>query len=128
MATSEERRKILKMVQEGSLTPEDAARLIAAMERPRHHLPIPPVEHVPHKIGRWFRVRVTDISTGKTRVNVQLPISLINAGIKMGARFSPEVEGLDLDQIKHIIDSGEMGKIVDVFNEQAAEHVEVFIE
>ncbi len=128
MATSEERIKILKMVQEGKITPEDASQLIATLEKRKMQPPAAPPPAVSSRIGRWFRVKVTDTNSGKTRVNVQLPIGLVNAGIKMGARLSPEIEGLDIEQLRQIINSGEMGKIVDVYNEQDGEHVEVYIE
>jgi len=132
MVTEEERIKILKMLQEGKLSAEEAAQLLEALEAPRtaagaetrgegHPAGSP-------KGGRWFRVRVTDTNTGKTRVNVRLPVSLITAGMKMGARFSPEVQGLDMDQLVQFIRSGETGQVVDVFDDEDGEHVEVFIE
>ncbi len=46
----------------------------------------------------------------------------------MGARLSLEVQGMDPDQNKQLISSGEMGKIIDVFNEDDGEHVEIYIE
>ncbi len=73
-------------------------------------------------------MQVTDTNSGKTRVNVRLPINLVHAGFKMGARFSPEVQGLNQEQLMELIKTGEMGKIVDVIDEQDGEHVEVFIE
>jgi hypothetical protein len=78
--------------------------------------------------SRWFRVRVTDVQTGKTRVNLRLPVHLVQAGLKMGARFSPEVQSLDPDQLMKFIKSGEVGKLVDVVDDEDGEHVEVFIE
>jgi hypothetical protein len=48
--------------------------------------------------------------------------------MKMGARFSPQVEGLDMDVLMQYIESGETGKIVDVFDDKDGEHVQVFIE
>jgi len=48
--------------------------------------------------------------------------------MKMGARFSPQVEGLDMGMLMQYIDSGETGKIVDVLDENDGEHVQVFIE
>ena len=73
-------------------------------------------------------MRVTDTDTGKVRVNVRLPTSMINAGMKMGMRFAPEVEGMDMSQLMTYIESGEVGQIVDVYDEEDGEHVEVFIE
>ena len=73
-------------------------------------------------------MRVTDTNTGKVRVNVRLPINVVNAGMKMGARFSTEVEGLNMDELVALINSGTIGQIVDVFDEEDGEHVEVFLE
>jgi hypothetical protein len=77
---------------------------------------------------RWLRVRVTDTDSGRPRVNVRLPIGMVNVAIKMGSKFAPQVEGLDMDSLMGIIESGEMGQIVDVFDEEDGEHVEVFLE
>ena len=71
---------------------------------------------------------VTDTDTNKSRVNVRLPIGMVRAGIKMGMRFAPEVEGLDMDMLSEFLRSGEVGKVVDVYDDQDGEHVEVFIE
>jgi hypothetical protein len=48
--------------------------------------------------------------------------------MKMGMRFSPEVEGMDLQQLADLIHSGEVGQVVDVFDEDDGEHIEVFVE
>jgi SHOCT-like domain len=131
MTTSEERLKILKMIQEGKITAEEGVKLMEALESSKAvsgtGLPLEGVAGG-GKGNRWFRVRVTELGTGKTRVNVRLPVNLINAGLKMGARFSPEVQGLDMEQLKQYIQSGETGKIVDVYDDDDGEHVEVFIE
>ena len=66
---------------------------------------------------------VTDTSSGKTRVNVRLPVTLLHAGMQMGARFTAGVEGLDVQALMQAIDSGETGKIVDVFHSEGEEHV-----
>ena len=78
--------------------------------------------------ARWFRVRVTDTDTGRVRVNIRLPVTVVTAGVKLGARFSPEVEGLDMKALMDLIQAGETGQIVDVFDENDGEHVEVFLE
>lgn len=136
MATEEERMKILKMIQEGKISAEQGVQLLEALDegarraaRSRSAPGAPPPPPPPSGRGtRWFRVLVTDTNTGKTRVNVRLPIGLVSAGIKMGARFAPQVEGLDAQELMQHLNSGETGKIVDVFDEEDGEHVEVFIE
>ena len=80
------------------------------------------------KKPRYLRVLITDTDTGKARVNVRLPVSLINSGMRMGARFAPEIEGLDSEDLNAWLNSGEVGQIVDIFDEDDGEHVEVFLE
>ncbi len=133
MATSEERLKILKMIQEGKITAEQGMKLLEALgqmsksgvQAPRPDLPNPP--GAPHT-ARWFRVRVTDLDTGRVRVNIRMPINVVTTGVKLGARFSPEVEGLDMTQLMDAIRSGETGQIVDMVDEKDGEHIEVFLE
>ena len=119
---SEERTRILQMVSEGKITAEDGVKLLnalggrAASERPREGSP------------RWVRVRVTDMVTGRTRVNVNLPFSLVTAATKLGARFSPQTEDLDWEELIAAIREGASGKIVDVEDDEGGEKVEVFVE
>ncbi len=129
MATAEERVKILKLIQDGKINAEQGLQLLEALQEPGKAKPEgAPGQPKMAQTARWFRVSVTDTDTGKVRVNVRLPVNLITAGVKMGARFSPEVEGLDMDQLMTLIKAGEIGKIVDVFDEEDGEHVEVFLE
>lgn len=131
MASSEERMKVLKMVQEGKITPEMAAELLRALDsssrKPQSDESTTSV--FPGKGGgRFFRVRVTDTDSGKTRVNVRLPLGMVNAGIRMGMRFSPEVEGLDATRLAEALAAGETGQIMDIYDDEDGEHVEVYIE
>jgi hypothetical protein len=126
MASTEERMQILKMIEEGKISPEEGARLLQALtgksDKRRAAGPIAGDE------PRWFRVRVTDLDSGKNKVNVNIPMSLVNVGLKMGARFAPNVEGLDYEEISQAIRGGAQGKIIDVVNEEDGERVEIFIE
>ena len=131
MATSEERLKVLKMVQEGKITPEMAAELLKALDASAKK----PVQDDASNVvfpgrdgGKFFRVRVTDTDTGRTRVNVRLPLGMVNAGVRMGMRFSPEVDGLDATKLAEALARGETGQIMDIYDDEDGEHVEVYIE
>lgn len=125
MVVSEERVKILNMLSEGKITAEEAARLLDSVEQPPAAAA---TADLTRGKPRWFRVRVTDTNTGKTRVNVRLPLGLIKAGIKIGKSFSPEIEGIDPEELVQILQAETSGQIVDVVDEQDGEHVEVFVE
>ena len=131
MVSTEERMRILMMIQEGKISAAEGARLIEALDdlsAPASPGPQPSRGFESGRKPRYLRVLVTDTDTGKTRVNVRLPVSLINSGLRMGARFAPEIEGLDMEDLNAWLNSGEIGQIVDIFDDEDGEHVEVFLE
>jgi len=119
---SEERAHILRMISEGTLSAEEGAKLLDAAQATGSEPPAAPAGR-----ASWFRVRVTDLATGRAKVNVSLPIGLVKAGLKIGARFAPEVDELDLDEIVLAVQEGAAGKIVEVEDEDSGEKVEVFL-
>ena len=126
MPTSEERMRILSMVAEGKLSAEDGVRLIEAMRAGEAEEKTP--VYSPQTQPRWFRVRVTDMATGRDKVNINIPIGLVNAGLKMGARFVGDVEGVDFDELATVVQSGQTGKILEVEDNEDGERVEIFVE
>ncbi len=127
MATTEERMKILKMIEDGKLSAEDGAKLLAALSEGRRGSAGPSSARGTG-VGRWLRVRVTDVATGRSKATVQIPLGLIDAGMKIGAHFAPEVEGVDMSHVMEAIRSGMTGKIIDVTDDEDGEHVEIFVE
>jgi hypothetical protein len=129
MTTAEERLKILKMIQEGKITADEGAKLLKALtasgQKPRRVATVRSAG-----AARWLRVRVTDMSSGKSKVNVNLPLKLVDAGLNIAAQFAPEdieVAGL-MDAVNEAIEDNLIGKIVDVVDGEDGEHIEVFIE
>ena len=80
------------------------------------------------KNGRWFRVRVKNLETGKNKVTVNIPMPMVKFGLKIGRQFSPDLNELDLDEMYAAIGESEQGMIVDVQDEESNEHVQVFID
>jgi hypothetical protein len=78
---------------------------------------------------KWFRVRVTDIVTGKNKTNVKIPARMANFGMRMAAKYAPEsIEGLDMEMIMEAVKNGGEGMLVEVEDEEKRERVEVFLE
>jgi len=126
MVTTDERMKILKMINEGKITAGEGAKLLKALSSQQEK---------PHKSPRsrggaqWLRVRVTDMSRGTTKVNVNLPLTLLDAGMNIASQFAPEMEDEQMmNAIKEALSEDLKGKIVDVIDEEDQEHVEIFIE
>ena len=125
MSTAEERIQILKMIEEGKISASEGAELIRALDQSSQKTQ-DPLKGASQP--RWFRVRVTDIANGRHKVNINIPIGLVNVGMKMGARFTSEIEGFNYDEIAEAIRNGRQGKIVDYTNKHENERVEIFIE
>jgi len=125
MNLKEERMQILKMIQNGQVNAEEGAKLLAALEGGQKS---EMAANAAATQGKFLRVRVTDMNTGRTKVNVNVPLALVNIGLKMGARFMPNLDSLDTDEIMQAIRSGMQGKIVDVEDAEDGEKVEVYIE
>ncbi len=120
----QERLKILQMVADGSITAEDAARLIEALERSSRV--------TVNRRPRVVRIQVTDLATDRLRVNVTLPLSLLRGALKMGkvgvARFGVEGIDFDMDELQSLLDSGVTGHLVDVVDSEGNERVEIIVE
>lgn len=124
MTAPEERMKILKMIEDGKISAEEGARLLMALtkgERKR-------AAAEGQAEGRWLRVRVTDLASGKSSVNVNLPAGLVNVGLRMGARFVPEMEGINMSELEDMIRQGLTGKVIDLVDEDEGQRVEVYVE
>ena len=126
MASSEERMKILKMIEEGKLSAEEGTKLLSALNSPR--TPAPPRPPGMPGAPRWLRIRVTDVRTGRSKASVQIPLALVDAGMKIGAHFAPEVEGVDMTNVMEALRSGVTGKLIDVIDDEDGEHVEIYVE
>jgi hypothetical protein len=128
MTSVEERMKILKMIEEGKISADEGSKLLAALSDARRGMPMPPRPPGMGGPARWLRIRVTDTRTGRSKASVQIPLALVDAGMKIGAHFAPEVEGVDMSNVMEALRMGVMGKIIDVTDEEDGEHVEIFVE
>ncbi len=123
MATKDERMKILKMVEDGKISADEGARLLSALVKQKLQQTIQAGD------ARWLRVRITDLRTGKESVKVNLPIDLVNVGLRMGARFVPSIEQeVAMEEMIDALNQGLMGKVVDIVDEEDGQRVELFIE
>ncbi len=123
MATTEERMKILKMIEEGKLSAQEGAKLLSALASGNR-----PLGGLSASGAKWLRVRVTEVASGRSKATVQIPLSLMEAGMKIGAHFAPEIDGVNMDQLMEALRAGMTGKIIDVVDDEDGEHVEIFVE
>ncbi len=108
---------ILKQLAAGDISADEAAARMRGT---------PPAEA--ELAQRWLHVRVSDLRTGRPKVNVNLPLSWVAMGLRIGAKYSPEVGGLDLEQILAELKAGSSGHLIDVEDLEDGQHVEIYVD
>ncbi len=112
-----DRMRILEMVKDGKITPEEGVRLLEALERQ------------PQPTGRTVRVRI--LSPGGQKVELNLPLGAAKTLLSVlppRARARLEAMGFNLDDLVHSIQAGTAsGRIVDIREPGGAE-VSVVVE
>jgi hypothetical protein len=118
------RSHILSQLASGEISADQAAeRLRGGAGAASASQPVPPA-----LTNRWLRIRVTDLNTGRARVNVNLPMSWVAIGLRIGSRYSDELNNLDLPQILSAIEAGTAGQIVDVEDLEDGQRVQIFVD
>lgn len=125
---SEERMQILKMIEEGKITASEALELINALEQTAENS----VATVSSKQPKWLKVRVKTMDD-RVKSKINLPLSLLDIGLKLGTAYAPDLKNsgldqLDLKEIMEAVKNGAEGKIVDIEDEESQTKVEVYVE
>lgn len=122
MTAHEERLSILRMVEDGRISPEEGAKLLAAIGESESKSA--GVMDDSFDSSRTIRIRVSDTVTGQEKVNVRIPAGLV----RLGLRFIPNSVDLDTEALLAALNSDAQGKIVDVDAKEDHKHIEIFIE
>lgn len=122
---SEERMQILEMVEEGKINASEAMELLSALERNQEEI-------VPKKNAKWLKVRVKTMND-ESKVNVNIPLALVDVGLKLAKTYDPKLkesglDKIDIEEIMEAVKNGAEGKIVDVEDEENQTRVKVYVE
>lgn len=124
MATTEERLAILRMIEQGKISAEEGARLLAALGNRQRQAAPPPASTDPFDTSRALNIRVYHLVNNQPKVNVRLPLGLVNLGL----RFVPESANVDVAKIQEAIESGVKGRILEVVDHEKNTRVEITLE
>src|SRR5436305_2528284 len=114
MATStDERNRILNLIESGQITAVEAAQLLDALV----------AEHEPGYQGpagrtqnRTVRVWMSDLATTRKRINVTatMPLSLIKATLHLLAHLAPQLNDNTVQNVIRAIEMGTTGRLLDM--------------
>ncbi len=105
--------RILEMIENKTITAAEGAELLKALDKNEEKSPV-----VSRKRDAFKMFKIKVLSGDGDKVNVQIPVEFAKVALTSGKGFMKvdQLEGLDLDfdQIIDMIDSGMLGKIVDI--------------
>lgn len=105
--------RILEMIENKTITAAEGAELLKALEGNEEKSSL-----VSNKKDAFKMFKIKVLSGDGDKVNVQIPIEFAKVALKNGKGFMKmdQIEGLDLDieEILRMVDSGMLGKIVDI--------------
>ena len=144
------RKEILEMLSQGQIDVERATELLAQAPaspapepppapeaaEPPQPLPVPspappPAPPRPAAPGKphWLHIEVNELDSGRNRVRVNVPLGLMRFGIKIGARFTNELERDVVDEMLQALDGEEIGgTLVEVEDVEDNERVHIYVD
>ncbi len=137
----DEIKRILSLVKEGKISPEEGSRLIAALNEKNEK------NNNVQKKSRWLKIIVKskENSNKKENVSIRIPLNIVKTALKLGGKFNLAVpeeakskmkeKGVDINEI---MKSGELENLIEGFNsdepytlvdvDDEEETVKIFIE
>lgn len=142
--SQDERQEVLDLLAKGKITVEEAAALLAQAKMPP---PEPPpainpddaikIIEVEETAGTkaaasgqkpaWFRIRVSNLETGKNKVSVNIPVRMLKFGFTVANHFAAGRK-VDLHELESMLATEEGSVLVDVQDEENSEHIQIYLE
>ncbi len=131
MGQENERIMILDLLEKGKISSEEADKLLLALHASPKGEVEEPVEinaeqNDKPRRAHWMRIRVTELSTGKRKFSLLLPIFFLHLGISFSERkviTEKERDGLQMG--REFFKNAVKGKMVDASDPEDDERVEI---
>ena len=124
MTTStEERNRILNMIESGQITAAQAAQLLDTLlteyEQPRAQIE-----------NRTVRIWLTDMSTNRRKMNMTatIPVYLVSMSLRLLARLVAQLNDSTLQHVIRAIERGTTGRLLDLQDLEEGKRLEIFVE
>jgi SHOCT-like domain len=124
MTTStDERNRILNMIETGQITATQAAELLDTMSS-EYERPSGQIEN------RTVRIWMTDMSTNRRKMNMTatMPVYLVSMSLRLLARLVSQLNDSTLQHVISAIERGTTGRLLDLQDLEEGKRLEVFVE
>ena len=124
MTTStDERNRILNMIETGQITAVQAAQLLDTL--------LPAYEQYSGQMeNRTVRIWMTDMSTNRRKVNMTatIPVYLVSTSLRLLARIVSQLNDSTLQNVIRAIEKGTTGRLLDLQDLEEGKRLEVYVE
>ncbi len=124
MGTStDERNRILNMIESGQITAAQAAQLLDTL--------VPEYEQSGgHMQNRTVRIWMTDMSTNRRKMNITatMPINLISMSLRLLARLTWQLNDGTIQNVIRSVERGTTGQVLDLQDLEEGKRLEIFVE
>ena len=124
MTTStDERNRILNMIESGQITAGQAAQLLDTL--------LPEYEQSGGQIeNRTVRIWLTDMSTNRRKMNMTatLPVYLVSMSLRLLARLVSQLNDSTIQNVIRALERGTTGRLLDLQDLEEGKRLEIFVE
>jgi hypothetical protein len=122
-SATEERDRVLNMVEIGQVSASQAARLLDTLSTRQDQTEPRPQNHT-------LRVWISDTSgkRSKMKMTATLPVPLVSLSLRMLFRFAPQLNENAVQHILQAIERGATGRVLDVQDLEEGKRLEIFVE
>ncbi len=124
MTTStDERNRILNMIESGQITAGQAAQLLDTL-LPEHEQSSGQMEN------RTLRIWMTDMSTNRSKMNMTatMPVYLVSMSLRLLARLVSQLNDSTIQNVIRAIERGTTGRLLDLQDLEEGKRLEIFVE
>ncbi len=124
MTTStDERNRILNMIESGQITAGQAAQLLDTL-LPEHEQSSGQMEN------RTLRIWMTDMPTNRSKMNMTatMPVYLVSMSLRLLARLVSQLNNSTIQNVIRAMERGTTGRLLDLQDLEEGKRLEIFVE
>jgi len=121
--SSDERNRILSMIESGQITAAQDAQLLDALvweqERPGERVR-----------NRTLRIWLTDMATNRKKINMTatIPVDMVSMSLRLLTRLMPQLNDGTIQNLMCAVERGNTGRLLDLQDLEEGKRVEIFVE
>jgi len=123
VTSTEERNRILDMIEMGQITAAQAAQLLDTL--------VPKSEQSEGQMqNRTVRIWMTDMSTNRRKMNMTatMPIYLISTSLRLLARLVSQLNDGTIQNVIRALEKGTTGRLLDLQDLEEGKRLEIYVE